>query len=310
MNNISKLERRLDSRPARVLVVDDDAISAALFEHVLEQDFHITVAGTGQSALDLLTHQHFDLILLDMHLPDITGLEICKQLKASSVFKHIPIIFITGSQDQDIQLACWEAGCVDYIEKPIISATLFHRVRTHVELKLLNDKLRRLADRDGLTSVFNRRYLERYLDKETEYLNVCLRPMAIVMIDIDYFKRYNDSYGHLAGDDCLVAVAGALVEAMHDEDGIVARFGGEEFAIVLPNADTAKVTSLCQRLQDNISSLNIDHTTEMGNKLTISIGCAVVTQPIDTPNVAIDAADKQLYRAKAAGRNRYHITLI
>ncbi|WP_256597426.1 diguanylate cyclase [Pseudomonas sp. 31-12] len=185
------------------------------------------------------------------------GHEVCRRLKADSATQGIPIIFITAQQQESDEVLGLELGTVDLISKPINTTIVRARVRTHLTLKLQSDLLRSMALMDGLTGVANRR---KFNEDILADWRLCFReqkPLSLILVDVDYFKRYNDRYGHQAGDDCLRSVAQTLSETVRRPYDLVARYGGEEFACVLPNTVLSDAVEIAERMQERVRTLGI-----------------------------------------------------
>jgi diguanylate cyclase (GGDEF)-like protein len=287
-----------------VLLVEDDPISALISSQAVSDIYDVVHVSNGLTALDFCESTPPDLVLMDINMPAMNGLVACNLLKANEVTQDIPVIFITANSDPTSEDECWDAGCVDFISKPFSVKTLRHRVNAHLSVKLLTDKLKRLATYDGLTNIQNRRFFDSYIDEQVKLSVRQKTPLGLLMIDIDYFKQYNDNYGHLKGDDCLKDVAAALVAVAERPTDCVARFGGEEFAIVMPNTDDKGVQHVGEHLLKTIQELNIEHTGSPIQKLTVSLGGASLSGASLDVNALIELADKRLYQAKQTGRNK------
>ncbi|MDD5755447.1 MAG: diguanylate cyclase, partial [Methylococcales bacterium] len=219
--------------PARLLIVDDDPINIRLLAHLFE-DYDVLFATTGKKALEIALHEQPDLILLDVMMPKMNGYEVCRRLKADSLTADIPVIFITAHSDVNEEIRGLEVGAADYISKPFCPGVVKIRVRNQIELKHAREKLTRLAITDGLTGIANRRCFDEQLAHEWHRATRTNQSLALAMIDVDWFKKYNDHYGHQAGDDCLRQVAMVLTHSAKRDSDFVARYGGEEFALILP----------------------------------------------------------------------------
>ena len=219
---------------ATILIVDDEISNIEIMNAVLEDDYEICFATSGQQALDIARTVQPDLILLDVLMPGIDGFEVCRQIKADIMLVDIPIIFTTGLGDTEDEMRGLSLGAIDYVTKPIQPAILRARVGNHVELKRLRDQLATLAVTDALTGLSNRRHMERSLQAESARLTRTGEWMSVIMLDIDFFKQFNDTYGHPAGDRCIAMVGAALTRAVKRATDLPARYGGEEFACILP----------------------------------------------------------------------------
>lgn len=294
----------VDSTPPRILLVDDSPSNIHTLVQFLRADYKTLVATSGAVALDIAAREQPELILLDVVMPGMDGHEVCRRLKAEPQTQSIPVIFVTGKNEIEDEMAGFELGAVDYITKPYSLPVVQRRIRTHVDLKRYQDQLQRQTLLDGLTGIPNRRCFEQTM---TNSWNLAVRqqsPLSLLMLDIDHFKAYNDRYGHPAGDECLQRVAKALAATVHRKTDLLARYGGEEFVCVLPGTDLAGALDLAEQMRAVVSDLNIPHAVEAGRvSLSLGVACA---HPGAGESLALllTAADQALYRAKQAGRNR------
>jgi len=291
----------------RILVVEDDAVLRdGIVRLLTAQGYAVDCAGCGAEALELAALTRPDLLVLDLSLPDLDGFEVCTRLQADPATRHIPVVFVTAHNDEAAEARGLALGAVDFIGKPIRPAIVRARVQTHLLLKRQGDVLRDLAYLDGLTGLHNRRAFDERLAAELRHAARDRTPLSLVMIDVDRFKRYNDHYGHLAGDDALRQVAAALRAGMLRPMDLVTRFGGEEFACVLPGTDLPGALAVAERLRAAVTALRLPHpTSEVQPHLSISLGVACTTQmPVLTPQALLAGADAALYQAKSAGRDR------
>jgi diguanylate cyclase (GGDEF)-like protein len=291
-------------KPYRVLIVEDDSAQRDLFTAVLTDDYEISTAATGAEALGLAARA--DLVLLDAGLPDMDGVAVCRLLKKDKDLADIPVVFITARAGSDDHVTGLEAGAVDYVTKPVNLEILKAKVRTYVSLKNQRDALTKLATLDGLTGIPNRRSFDNALAREWRRLARTKQSLAVILLDVDHFKLFNDTYGHGAGDECLKSVGRVLAATMKRPADLAARYGGEEFVVLLPETDLTGAHTAAESLRAAIEGLHIAHTaSSVTDHVTVSLGVAqVVPTETGTPNALLEAADKQLYAAKKAGRNR------
>ncbi len=247
----------------------------------LREDYEIAVATHGDEVVRIAAGNDApDLILLDIEMPgDMDGFEVCRLLKAEASTQNIPVIFITGRDDDFTESLGLELGAVDYIVKPFRMPVVKARVRTHFKLKQQSDLLASMAFVDGLTNIPNRRHFDEVLENEWRRATRNASPLSVILIDTDDFKNYNDHYGHAAGDDCLRTVAGTLAGSLRRATEFVARYGGEEFVAVLPGADFASAVAMAETMRSNIEQLQLPHASSSLAKkmLTASFGLATAT---------------------------------
>lgn len=289
----------------KLLVVDDQRLTIAIIDEIFRNDCDVLVAQNGEQALQLCQSEHPDLVLLDVIMPGISGHDVCRRLKADEATKDIPIIFLTGQSDIEDEVLGFELGAVDFISKPIHPVVVKARVETHLALKQQRDILQSLALLDGLTGVANRRKYEEDLLTSWRY---CLRvkmPLSLIMLDVDHFKKYNDHYGHQAGDECLKAVAHCLNSGLKRPLDLLARYGGEEFVVLLPDTNASGASYIASMLLASVDSLRINHSASEFGVVSISLGLATITPDADSSSRELmEAADAQLYKAKNTGRAR------
>ena len=220
---------------SHILLVDDDPITIRLLTHILADLGSLRFATSGADALRLARELKPDLVLLDAEMPGMSGFQVCAAFKANPLLADVPVIFVTSHSDPAFEVSGFDLGAADFIAKPVLPALVQARVKTQLRLKHLADELRLIALADTLTGVANRRHFDNSLEREWRRLRRSGKPLALLMIDVDHFKRFNDHYGHQAGDSCLRAVAQALVGACQRPADLVARYGGEEFVMLLPD---------------------------------------------------------------------------
>ena len=249
-----------------------------------------------------------DIVLLDIKMPDLDGYEVCRRLKAETLTKDIPVIFISALQETHDEAAGFQAGGVDFITKPVSAPIVQARVATHVELKQQRDFLRSLSYRDGLTNIANRRHFDEQLRQNWSRAGRTQSPLSLVLFDVDFFKQYNDLYGHQSGDACLQKIAAILEDEMKRTDDLAARIGGEEFCCLLPHTEHDGALSLAQRIANRVREEKMEHQgSEAADFVTLSGGVVTVSVVSESaPDLFYEEADKALYAAKRAGRNRVH----
>lgn len=294
-----------------LLLVDDDPAVVQTMGRMLAALGHLRFALSGPDGLRLARESAPDVMLIDAEMPGMNGFELCAAVKADPQLAEVPVIFVTSHGDVSNEVAGFSVGAADFIRKPPTPEVVLARVRIQLRLKHLTDALRRAALVDGLTGVANRRRFDEHLRAECERAQRSGEPLSLLMIDVDHFKRYNDRYGHPAGDGCLRAVAGALHQLVRRPADQVARYGGEEFTMLLPQTDLAGATHLAERVVEAVAALGIPHAdSPLGGRVSVSVGVACVGRTADaaaTPtsgSALLAAADRALYAAKAAGRSR------
>ncbi|MFN6570354.1 diguanylate cyclase response regulator [Nostoc minutum NIES-26] len=328
----------LSKQPPVILVADDDKTIRVLLREAMEQEGYRVVEVTdGKQCLDAYETVKPDIVLLDALMPVMDGFTCCKQLLQiarnnlmsalasldtdsasgntviSKIWERTPILMITSLDDEESVDRAFEAGATDYVTKPIHWAVLRQRLRRllqqaqiYKQLEAANMALQHLANVDGLTGLANRRRFDDYLN--TQWINLAQEeaPLSLILCDIDFFKFYNDQYGHPAGDLCIQKVGGILSHKAQKHQDLVARYGGEEFAVIMPYTHANGAIYVAKAMQDGVRNLQIAHDGSMVSQyVTLSIGVATIVPTWETsPSDLIVAADKALYQAKAEGRNR------
>jgi len=294
------------SRKSTILAVDDAPYNLQLLGQILSPDYRFLLATKGADGLEIAITQRPDLILLDVVMPEMDGHEVCRQLKSNPALQNIPVIFITARKDETDEAYGLEIGAIDYITKPFCPAIVKARVRNHLELKHYRDVLESQASTDGLTGIPNRRHFDQALEREWKSAIRRKSPISLILTDIDYFKVYNDHYGHLPGDECLRTVGQTLVSGARRPSEIVARYGGEEFACVLPDTDLAGARHVARELLERVRALRLPHAgSQVADHITLSLGVASLVPDVgEPPSLLIEKADAQLYHAKKSGRNQ------
>lgn len=315
-----------------VLLVDDQVMIAEGIRRMLvdETDIEFHSCDDPKRALELAIEIRPTIILQDLIMPDVDGYTLVDSYRENIETREIPVIVLSTKEDPEDKSQAFERGADDYLVKPPNKIELCARIRANSqkylkkvelanaykamrklqeELEETNKELQKLSNLDGLTGIANRRKFDEFLQSE------CLRSarentvLSLLLLDIDFFKPYNDNYGHLAGDDCLRKVATALSEVVNRPADLVARYGGEEFGVVLPNTDIKGASQLAQSLCEKISSLKITHEfSKVAEHITLSIGVAsMVACEASGLEDLINLADDALYNAKETGRNQYKL---
>lgn len=292
-----------------ILIVDDNTGMIQLMARMLKGLACLRFATRGDEALQLMREDPPDLVLLDAEMPGLSGYQVCEAMRSDAALTDIPVIFVTGHGETDAEVRGLETGAVDFITKPVNEALLLARVRTQLRVKTMSDELRRMATTDGLTGLLNRRHFDELMRREWQRSVRHGTPLALLMADVDHFKRYNDSYGHPAGDACLQSVAQALASVAKRPADQVGRLGGEEFAVLLPDTDLAGGQQVAEQAVQAVRELTLPHVGSLtAEHVTISVGVAVLGLQ-DVAHLELhslyNAADRALYQAKANGRNRW-----
>ena len=290
-----------------ILIVDDEPINIKALQLVLGEEHNLVFATNGEMALEMAAEPpQPDLILMDIVMPGLDGFEVCSRLKENEKTHNIPVVFLTARWETSEEARGLELGAVDYIRKPFSPPIIKARIRNHLELKKTRDLLENLSALDGLTNIPNRRRFDEIYVHEWNRALRNKAPLSLLFIDIDHFKNFNDAYGHLAGDDCLKAVARVLQSSLGRTADFLARFGGEEFIILLPDTGENGCRYLGESIRDAVEKLDIAHrASPIADHLTVSVGavtCLDVTRC--DKDLLLDQADRLLYQAKNEGRNR------
>ncbi|MCH7868103.1 MAG: diguanylate cyclase [Myxococcales bacterium] len=311
-----------------ILVVDDSEDNLALISMLLEKDgFDVTKARRGEESLELAAHRLPDVILLDIGMPGIDGVETCRRFKSNPRTESIPIIMVSANDEDEHILASLEAGAWDYVSKPVKKRILLARVRSALrikeaqdetarllvelesrneELAIMNERFKSLALEDGLTGLGNRRAMELELDNVHAIAMRFHRPYSVALFDIDYFKQYNDHYGHQAGDELLRKLSDRLTELLRKSDRIY-RYGGEEFLLLFPECLPTGAAIITERICASVLDLGFEHCESDEGFVTISAGIAheaALDRTRESWKTVVGEADKALYMAKDRGRNR------
>ncbi len=305
----------------KVLVVEDSKVTmAALCGYLETMGIHHPLrAETGQAAIDIFRKSRPDIILLDAILPDIDGFDVAKEMRALEKKKDWAAIIFLTSMDKDEDLArAIEAGGDDYLMKPVSAVVLNAKVRAMSrlvemqrtlvditrQLHVANKELQHLSATDALTGIANRRMFDEWSVREWRRCTRMKKPMSLIMVDIDHFKLYNDTYGHQAGDTCLKVVAAQVARSAPRPSDLVARYGGEEFALILGETDTDGAMWVASHIRKQITELKLPHSASTSKYVTVSCGVAAVIPRDDLSlETLLRSADLALYKAKAQGRN-------
>ncbi|KJH75509.1 response regulator [Pseudomonas sp. ES3-33] len=333
MNDLQLDDFKTDENAAMVLLVDDQAMIGEAVRRGLSHeeniDFHF--CADPHQAIAQAMRIKPTVILQDLVMPGLDGLSLVREYRNHPATKDIPIIVLSTKEDPLIKSAAFAAGANDYLVKLPDNIELVARIRYHSrsymtllqrdaayralrvsqqQLLDTNLVLQRLMNSDGLTGLSNRRHFDEYLELEWRRSVRDQTQLSLLMIDVDYFKSYNDNFGHLEGDEALCKVALAIRDASSRPSDLPARYGGEEFALVLPNTSPGGARLVAEKLRQTVAALKIPHIAPAeGSSLTISIGLSTITPEHGSDcRQLILAADKGLYQAKHNGRNQVGIS--
>ncbi len=292
-----------------LLIVDDNVQLIPVMARMLAPMGQVRFATSGEDALAQMRQQPPDLVLLDAEMPGMSGFDVCQVMRNDPALDLVPVIFVTGHDDLGAELRGLACGAVDFISKPVSEPLLIARVRTQLRIKRLTDELRRTATTDALTGLDNRGSFDQRLQAEWSRAERSGSSLALVLMDVDHFKRFNDHYGHPAGDGCLREVASAIRDQARRPADLAARIGGEEFAVLLPETDEDGALQVAQRIRAAIVARALPHeASTTAAHVTLSLGVACCRPDRQTAGLTLEslmaAADHALYEAKTTGRNR------
>ncbi|MDR0273133.1 MAG: diguanylate cyclase [Clostridiales bacterium] len=291
-----------------ILIIDDNPLMIASLTNILSPQYNVKAACDGAAGLVYAKKYSVDLILMRVIMKKMSGYEVLAQLKDDKDTQDIPVIFITSREVGDEEIKALQSGAVDYIRQPIVPEIVALRVGIIMKMIAQMKTIERFSLIDGLTGVNNRRSFDRQLETEWNRAARSGMPLSMLMLDIDHFKAFNDKYGHLNGDTALKTVANVLVDSLQRGTDFVFRWGGEEFAVLLPETPLKGALVVAERMRKNISSTPVS----VGNKnvnITISIGAATTIPDTSNSDVSdfCETIDKALYKSKNNGRNRVEI---
>jgi len=293
-----------------ILIIDDDPLMLGALSSILSQEYHVKAARDGETGIVLAGKYDIDLILIDVGMKDMSGYEVLAALKENDRTKDIPVIFITGREGSGEEVRALASGAVDCMRKPIVPEIVTLRVGLHMRLITQMRIIERFSLTDGLTGVNNRRCFDQQMEAEWNRSARSGVPLSMLMLDIDYFKKFNDTHGHLNGDIALKTVADVLVDTMKRGTDYVFRWGGEEFVVILPETPISGAAKVAERIRANIEKTPVIIGMEKVH-ITASVGVAsIVPDPATYPKGTeefCESIDQALYRAKRNGRNRVEV---
>ncbi|MEA1884931.1 MAG: diguanylate cyclase [Thermotogota bacterium] len=290
----------------RILIVDDERSNRKVLSELLADEFDIVLAKNATQAFQRLNgEQIIDLVLLDIMLPDMDGYEILKRMKNKDDQKDIPVIFITVLDSIEDEEKAFHLGAVDFITKPFHPSIVKLRVKNQIKLIEQKQMLEEMAGIDGLSGINNRRSFDTIYHKEWKKTLRYHEPLSLIMIDVDFFKNYNDFYGHGAGDAVLKEIAKVINNQLNRPEDAVSRYGGEEFVVILPRTEKSAATKKTEEIRKAVESLAITHEkSDCADVVTISLGGVTHEKDDDNPEAFLKQSDEMLYKAKSQGRNR------
>ena len=329
MTEVSNSNLSLEDHKITVLLIDDQAMIAEAVRRSLssEEDIEFHYCQEPTKAIKLAAEINTTVILQDLVMPDIDGLMMVRYFRVNKATAKIPIIVLSTKEEAAIKSEAFKLGANDYLVKLPDKIELIARIRYHskayitqlerdeafqaleesrAKLAEANRTLQKLSSLDGLTGIANRRSFDETLKKEWNRAIRNEKFIGLIMLDIDFFKLYNDHYGHQGGDDCLKKVANGLDSAIHRETDFLARYGGEEFSAILPDTDINGAVKVAEEMRQAIAALRLEHAkSKVSDIVSVSLGVsAIVPQKGTEPNILIAAADQALYKAKEDGRDR------
>jgi two-component system cell cycle response regulator len=296
-------------KPGRVLLIDDRDSSRNRFLQLATGEFQVDLVGEMVGVMLQAAEGNYDAILVSTAVAGVDPLRLCSQLRAIDRTRFVPIVLLADQGDEERIAKAMELGVNDYMTRPLDREEMLARLRTQVKRKRYNEQLRisvtrtiEMAVIDGLTGLHNRRYLDNHLQTLVDRAKTRRRPLSMVMIDLDHFKRINDTFGHIAGDAVLKEAARRIRRNVRGID-LACRYGGEEFAVVMPETDGTTAAMVAERIRTQIGNLPIDANGTL-LPITASFGVSQLDWSADTLDGLVDRADQALYRAKKDGRNQ------
>ena len=289
----------------KILIIDDSRLYAAQLESILENDYEITIAQTGEEGLMYASTGTFSLILLDVVMPGMDGFTLLKKLQEEIITQSVPVILVTSLSDIEHEQRGLVLGAVDYITKPFHPLIVKARVNTHIKLYNYRKQVEHQSMTDQLTGIANRRQHDVYSTVKWDEATRLQVPFSVCMFDIDHFKAFNDTYGHPAGDKVIINVAKTISSYLQRSTDFVARYGGEEFVAFLVGESSAKAFKYLKKIRKAVEELGIPHAPSIAESVTISVGgIKLIPQRGDSYDFYLKIADTMLYDAKNFGRNR------
>lgn len=292
------------SEKQSLLIIDDETFNLKILGGFLNSQYNIILAKDGKEGLERALNQKPDLILLDILMPEQDGYQVIKELKNNDDTKSIPVIFISALAETEDEEKGLLLGAVDYIIKPFTPAVVKARISTHMKIVRQRKLLENIALLDGLTEIPNRRSFSEKFEKEARISIRNQKAFSVIFIDVDFFKEYNDNYGHTKGDEALKNIASVISETLKRPGDYVARYGGEEFVVILPDTPSEGGLKIANEIRKSVESLGIEHKySKTGEVLTISAGGSTLVPYDVNDKLILENADEMLYYSKKSGRN-------
>lgn len=294
---------------SKVLLVDDSPLIRKILSDMLENDYEVITSHSGLDGYEKAILQQPDIILLDVVMPELDGIETCKMIKKNKATEFIPIIFITSLDEAQDEMKGLEAGAIDYITKPFSEGIVKARIKNHLELKKHRDRLAFLSVYDELTTLYNRRWFDMVAQKQWNYAIAKKSYFSICIVEIDQFEMYNDDYGTYMGDECLKKVSKCIKDLMKEGNDIAARLRGKKFICLLPGADFDDITKAANRIHNEVLDLKIPFQySTISDYISLSGGAgAIVPTETDDLNEFIKSVDELCYESRRAGGNRMKV---
>ena len=297
----------MNGKDGKILIIDDSPLNIFVLTSILSEEYTVHSETDPQRGIEAVKSFKPDLILLDIVMPEISGFGVIKFLKENKATSDIPVIFLTGLKGSKYEREGLSLGAVDYVIKPFDGHTVLLRVKTQFKIINLMKELYALSMKDSLTGISNRRHLNEILSVEFKRGVRNKRPLGFIIADIDYFKKFNDTYGHLFGDEVLKGIAKILKSGASRISDAAARWGGEEFAVVLPETDIKGVVVVAEDIRVNVEKTEFQLEDDVKANVTVSMGVnSIIVEDISDQAIAkfVAEADEALYKAKERGRNR------
>jgi diguanylate cyclase (GGDEF)-like protein len=295
----------MDEKKLRILIIDDEEINISILTEFLQSDYEVICARNGESAFKIIQEKEPNLILLDIVMPGMSGFDFLKKIKNTPSIMSIPVIFITGSNNTEDEEKGLALGAVDYITKPFSPSVVKARINTHLKLSEYILTIEKQCMLDALTGLPNRRGFNNRMEIEWGRAFREKTPLGMIMLDLDYFKKYNDTYGHPQGDILLKVVSDIINNTIKRVTDFASRWGGEEFVVLLPGTDKDGTFIVAEQIRTNIKNAKIPFSDGSITNITVSCGgLSIIPDEEDSISEIIEMADKLLYSAKKNGRDQ------